>query len=237
MSYSEAPPPLQAPLSPSFWSSLGLSYQQAFAEDPALIAAVRKFLSHLPPSSHILECGCGTGIPIAHTITSSGHRYHGIDMAPGMVELCRQQVPDACSLEVVNMLSYSPSRSFDGVVASLSFFELKYEEQVQMAGKWAGWLREGGVFLLSTITAEESQDGYGEQTEGVFDRENGCVRDIPTAFMGNRITVTLFTQRGWVRLLEGVGLEILSTDTDLFVPKVGSSEPRFYVIARKPRGD
>ncbi|KAL8833980.1 MAG: hypothetical protein Q9170_003982 [Blastenia crenularia] len=232
----ETSPPQKSPLGADFWSTLGLDYERAFGNDPKLIAAVQKWLAHLPPASHVLECGCGTGVPIARTIADSGFRYHGIDIAAGMVELCRKRVPEASSLEVVDMLSYSPARIFDGVVASLSFLELRYEEQVTMAGKWTQWVRPGGVFLLCAITAEETHEGYGEQREGVWDAESGCVKDIPTTFMGRSITVTLFTQRGWVKLLEGVGFEILSTDTDLYVPQEGESEPRYYVIARKPGG-
>lgn len=220
-------------LGADFWSALGLEYEQAFGNDPKLIAAVQKWLSHLDPASHVLECGCGTGVPIARTIVENGHHYHGIDIAAGMVDLCQIQVPDA-SLEMVDMLSYSPSRTFDGIVASLSFLELSYNEQVQMAKNWARWLRPGGVFLLSTITAEESRDGYGHQGEGTWDQESGCVKDMPTTFMGRNITVTLFTQRGWVNLLESTGLEIVSTETDFFVPKEGPSEPRYYLIAKKP---
>ncbi|KAL8945757.1 MAG: hypothetical protein Q9222_007748 [Ikaeria aurantiellina] len=235
---SKPPPEKAPPLDANFWSTLGIKYEKAFGNDPALIATVKKWLSHLPSGSQVLECGCGTGIPIARTIADSGgsHKYHGIDLAAGMVELCRKQVPDGV-FEVVDMLTYTPTSSFDGVVASLSFLELKYEEQVSMARKWFEWLRPGGVFLLSTITAEEPEnqtEGYGDQGQSIFDPESGCHKDIPTTFMGNAITVTLFTQRGWVRLLEGVGFEILSKETDLYVPKEGPSEPRFYVIARKP---
>lgn len=222
----------------NFWSTLGLDYQHAFGDDPKLIAAVQKWLSHLPPLSCIFECGCGTGVPIARTIVDKGYKYHGIDFAEGMVDVCRHQVPEAEHLEKADMLSYEPGRVFDGVVASLSFMELSREEQTRMAGRWASWLRPGGYFLLSTITAEEERrDGYGDQGEGVWHQESGCVSDIPTTFMGNSITVTLFTQRGWKQLIDGAGLEIVSTDTDFFEPKVGPREPRFYVIARKGGGE
>ncbi|KAL8709756.1 MAG: hypothetical protein Q9220_005542 [cf. Caloplaca sp. 1 TL-2023] len=233
----EAAPGKKPVQSADYWSKLGLDYERAFGDDPQLVAAVQKWLSHLPSGSHVLECGCGTGIPIARTIADSGHqyKYHGIDIAAGMVDLCKKQIPDG-EFEVVDMLAYTPPRVFDGVVSSLSFLELSYFEQVAMARKWMQWLRPGGVFLLSTITAEESRDGYGDQGSGVWDQENGCVKDIPTTFMGNDIMVTLFTQRGWLNLVRGVGLEVVSTETDFFVPKEGPSEPRFYVIARKAVG-
>ncbi|KAL8871154.1 MAG: hypothetical protein Q9174_002958 [Haloplaca sp. 1 TL-2023] len=219
---------------PDWWSTLGLDFEKAFGNDPIIIAAVQKWLSYLPPKSHVLDIGCGTGVPVARTIADAGYLYHGIDYAAGMLDLCRAQVPEAESLEVVDMLSYKPSRTFDGVVASLSFFELKSEEHVDMVGRWASWLRDGGVFLVCTITADESRDGYGDQSKGTWDQERGCVKDMPTPFMGKELLCTFFTQRGWVQLLEGAGLEILSTVTDFYKPKQGESEPRYYVVARKP---
>ncbi|KAI4241096.1 MAG: hypothetical protein L6R40_004735 [Gallowayella cf. fulva] len=227
------------PLSAEFWSSHSLEYEEVFGKDPGRVAAVHTWLSHLPPKSHVLDCGCGTGIPVAQTIADSGYHYYGIDMAAGMVELCQQRVPEA-SLEVANMLSYTPTRTFDGVVASLSFMELSYEEHVEMARKWFQWLRPGGLFLLCTITTEEpgnTDGGYGDNSHSSFDRAAGCASAVTAKFMGNEVLVTLFTQPGWVSLLEGAGFEIVSEKTDFVVLDDAPDEPRLYIIARKPEGN
>ncbi|KAL8683355.1 MAG: hypothetical protein Q9224_006691 [Gallowayella concinna] len=224
--------------SAEFWSNLGLQYERAFSNDPKLVSAVQRWLSHLPPVSHVLECGCGTGVPIACTIANGGHHYYGIDIAAGMIALCQQRVPEG-SFQVVNMLSYKPPRLFEGVVASLSFFELSYEEHVSMARNWFEWLRPGGYCLVCTITDGEPvamDGGYGDKSQSAFDWETGCTGGLKASFMGYNFLCTMFTQRGWVRLLQGAGFEIVDVETDLFVSNSQPDEPRLYVIAKRPEG-
>ncbi|KAG7007876.1 hypothetical protein G7Y79_00008g025140 [Physcia stellaris] len=212
-----------------FWSDLGLKYQAPFENDPQRIAAVQKWLSFLQPSSTVLECGCGTGIPIARTVVNSGHHYHGIDLAEGMVEICRRQIPEGI-LEVADMTQYKPSREYEGVVASLSFFELSRDEQIAMGRRWYEWLKPGGYFMLSTISIE----GYDVEA-GSFDSATECTSGVEAMFMGSRLLVNIFTQKGWRMLLEKAGFKIVHTETDLFEPAAEDTppEPRYYVIARK----
>ena len=229
--------PSQAParvLDAQFWSTLGIDYEHAYGNDPTLVSIIKKWLSHLPPSGLILECGCGTGIPIARTIADAGFKYHGIDVAEGMVDLCRKQVPDA-TYDVVNMLDLIPpkeSEGFDGIVASFSHFELSPDEHKAMARKWFDWMKPDGYMLLSTITGEEGQDLSKVEN---FDAENECAPNTEAIFLGNRIIITVFTPKGWRKLLEDAGFQIVSTDTDIFRPKAegATAEPRFYVIAKK----
>ncbi|KAL8819479.1 MAG: hypothetical protein Q9223_002091 [Gallowayella weberi] len=224
----------------SMWTcSLGLKYEKAFGYNSVLVGAVQRWLSHLPSASHVLECGCGTGVPIACTIANGGHHYYGIDIATGMLELCQQRVPEG-SFQLVNMLSYKPPRLFDGVVASLSFFELSYEEHLQMARNWFEWLRPGGYFLVCTTTDEEpgaKDEGYGDKSQSAFNWETGCTGGVKASFMGYNFLCTMFTQRGWVRLLRGAGFDIVNMETDLYVSGSEPDEPRLYVIARKPEVD
>lgn len=236
MSASSSSPPHKI-LGPQFWSDLGLDYEAAFVNDPVLVAVVQKWLALLPAASNILECGCGTGKPIGRTIADGGHRYHGIDVAAGMLEISRKQIPEG-EFELVDMLSFHPDRQYDGIVASLSHFELSFEEHRVMVRKWMEWLKPGGHFLLSTIaTVDEGE--YGRNARS-FDPESGCAEGVETILLGNRMVVTLFTQGGWKKLLGDVGFEVVNTEEDMFVPKAKEEdkmdEPRYYVIARKPVG-
>ena len=236
MSTSSSSPPPKI-LGPQFWSDLGLNYEAAFVNDPVLVAVVKKWLALLPSPSNILECGSGTGKPIGRTVADGGHRYHGIDAAAGMVEISRKQIPEG-EFEVADMLSFSPDRQYDGIVASLSHFEFSLEEHRVMVRKWMEWLKPGGYFLLSTI-ATITGDEYGHKARN-FDPESGCAEGVNTILLGNSILVTVFTQGGWKKMFEDVGFEVVSTEEDLFVPKAKAEdkmdEPRFYVIARKPGG-
>lgn len=223
-----------------FWSDLGMKYEEAYGEDEGLVKIVQKWLSYLPPASTVLECGCGTGKPIARTIADGGFHYHGIDLASGMVALCQKQVPEG-KYQVVNMVEYVPKIQYDGAVASFSHFELTPEQHIKMARNWMEWIRPGGFLLLSTITGDVEHGGpksWDPESGGAksWDPESGCATGVDTTFMGNRILITVYTQEGWRKLLQDAGFELIHTQTDYFHPKenVSPAEPRYYIIARKP---
>ena len=213
-----------------FWSDLGMKYEEAYGQDEGLVKIVQKWLSFLPPGATVLECGCGTGKPIARTIADGGYHYHGIDVASGMVALCRKQVPQG-SYEVVDMVDYVPKVDYDGVVASLSHFELSPQQTIDMARKWAAWIKPGGFILISTISGEKA---FGKARS--FDPVSECHIGIETTFLGNRIIINMFTEKGWRKLLEDAAFEIIHTETDMFEPKAEDTpeEPRYYFIAKKP---
>ena len=108
-----------------------MKYEAAFGHDTALHNVVQCYLKKVPASAHTLDCGSGTGKPVAAAIADSGRHVHGIDMSAGMVSLSRKAVPSG-TFEIANMLEYAPTVSYDGVVASFSIFELSRQEMTSM---------------------------------------------------------------------------------------------------------
>ena len=49
----------------------------------------------LPGSSHVLDIGCGCGIPVARHLTAAGHQVTGIDISDIQIERARQLAPGA----------------------------------------------------------------------------------------------------------------------------------------------
>ena len=214
-----------------YWTDLGLKYETVYGHDTGLRNIVQKYSTMLPPGAHILECGSGTGKPVASTIAATGRRIHGIDMSSGMVSLSQKAVPDG-TFEVANMLQYAPSVSYDGAVASLSIFELSRQEVATMCDKWAQWLKPGGLVLISTFAAEDC-----EQVKAAnYDADGECASKVEWGFFGQKVLITLFTRKGWKVLLDKAGLEIVHTEEDLFTPAADTEcepEPRYYIIAKK----
>ena len=218
-----------------FYNEMGQKYEDAFGHDTGLHNIVTQFLTLLPQTASVLDCGCGTGKPVAHMIAESGRQVFGIDLSQTMVELSRKQVP-AGIFERCNMLEYAPPPStarFGGVVAMLSLFALSRPELESMAQKFFRWIRPGGFLLLGTFGAEDCENTSPE----LYDKDGLCAGGIEFTFMNQKVTMTLFTKLGWNRLLEGVGFEIVHAETNRFVPPpdAGSDdETHYFVIARKP---
>ncbi len=52
------------------------------------------FMERLPANAHVLDAGCGAGIPISQ-ILSEHFRITGVDFSEAQVELAKKNVPDA----------------------------------------------------------------------------------------------------------------------------------------------
>lgn len=89
------------------YDDLGSQYEPSYGIDHWLQMVFQKGIYPLPPNAHALHCRPGAGESVAK-IDSAHHGGSTLS-----ISLCRQQVPEG-SFEVV-----------DGVVASLSLFELE----------------------------------------------------------------------------------------------------------------
>jgi len=164
-------------------------------------------------------------------IVDSGRHVHGIDLSPGMISLCRQQVPNG-SFEVMDMLDFELTMPYDGIVASLSLFELDRSQLTSMSAKWFRWMQPGGILLIATLSAEDCEEQVGS---GYWHRD-GEYACVEWKFMGRDVVVSLFTRAGWKEISGNAGFEISYTESDLFVlvGAVGVQEERYYIIAKRP---
>ena len=215
-----------------FFDKAGIQYEEAYGHDAGLHTILQKYISFLPKGS-VLDCGSGTGKPVAETLVKNNVRVHGIDLSSTMVHLSRKQVPGA-SFEIANMLEYMPpTTKFNGVVAMYSLFVLSRDQITQMARNWFQWLEPGGYLLIGVIGAED----FSNTSPEMFDPDGQCAVGVPHMFMNNVVYVTMFTKEGWNKLLENAGFMVVHTETDLFRPPadaVGDDEPHYFVIAQKP---
>ena len=125
-------------------------------------------------------------------VANSGHHIHGIDIAPGMVELSRKQVPQG-TFKVIDMLKFYPHFKYDGVIASLSILEFSREEVTEMARNWSQWLNPKGRLLIATFAAEDCSK---QVISEMFDSDGQCARNVGWSFMGTIKLITLFTRLG-----------------------------------------
>ncbi len=107
---------------------------------------LREVDKRLEPGSHILELGCGMGVPVARFF-SRKHSYWGVDISDVQIQRARKLVPRARFQRAdMTRLKFNPS-SFAAVLAFYSIIHLPLREQKPLFKRIFRWLKSGGIFL------------------------------------------------------------------------------------------
>src|SRR5258708_3414199 len=82
------------------------------------------FISLLQSGSHILDLGCGAGIPVDKLLVERGFAIKGVDISTRQIELARQNVPQA-NFEVKDMSGILPGEyTVDGIISLYAIYHL-----------------------------------------------------------------------------------------------------------------
>jgi len=104
---------------------------------------------HLPPSSSIVDVGCGSGVPIAQGLIEDGFTVFGIDASPILITAFRRLVPEAQTACEAAQDSAFFHRTFAGAVSIGLLFLLAADDQQKVLHGVANALVPGGRFLFS----------------------------------------------------------------------------------------
>jgi len=104
----------------------------------------------LPNGAHVIDIGCGAGIPIARTLAQR-FRVTGVDISSEQIRRARRNVPEGTFIQGDIMSVTFPSAGFDAAVAFYTIFHLPREEHPALLRRIYGWLKPGG-YLLATVT-------------------------------------------------------------------------------------
>jgi SAM-dependent methyltransferase len=110
----------------------------------------------VPVGGRVLDVGCGSGEPVARTLTAAGYRVTGIDISEVQVRRARERVPQADFIHADATAASFEDASFDAVVSLFALIHIPQAEQPPLLRKISGWLRPGGCFVATT--------GHGEWT-------------------------------------------------------------------------
>ncbi|KAH9886831.1 S-adenosyl-L-methionine-dependent methyltransferase [Xylariomycetidae sp. FL2044] len=133
------------------------------------LAKLRELLNNSGQGSqgyNFLELGCGHGVPITQELLSvPGATVTANDLSTTQIELARKNLTGAVGAEGMSRLSLVqgdmmglsfPDASLDAVLGFYSIIHLPREEQTQIVGRIARWLKPGG-FLVANFGGEEAE--------------------------------------------------------------------------------
>lgn len=200
------------------FDAIGDRYDEAFPHKEGQVSLGAWLAEQLPPGSHVLDLGCGTGLPTARQLVEAGHRVTGIDLSPGMIKLARENVPEGdfrrMDISDVEKHSLGP---FDGVAAFFSLLMLPRVEIPYALRMLHQQLREGAPMALSMVEAD--------------------VDDFTLPFLGNTIRVSGYLRDDLRRVVQDGGFEIAGEDAYAYAPASTDVPPEiqlFLQCRRRP---
>lgn len=104
---------------------------------------------NLPPSSSIVDIGCGSGKPITQALIEDGLTVFGIDALPQMITAFHHHFPDMPYASEKAQDSVFFHQTFAGAVSIGLLFLLSAEDPQKVFLKVANTLKPGGNFLFS----------------------------------------------------------------------------------------
>lgn len=115
---------------------------------------LEKLVSLLPKDAHALDLGCGAGIPTAKFLVKNGIRVTGIDFSDTMLDMARENVPDAKFIKMdINEIKFNEN-TFDGIISVYTLFHIPKKNHFSIFKKMFEILKPGGILLINTGVSE-----------------------------------------------------------------------------------
>lgn len=192
------------------YNQMAESYLAARVNNPSLmVAALEKLAATLSDGAHVLDLGCGAGVPSVQLL-SKQFDVTGVDISERQLELARQHSPAAHFIKSDMTTVHFPAATFDAVVAFYSIIHVPREEQPELIGRIHSWLKPGGRFLATwPFTAWE---GTESDWEG----------------WGSTMWWSHYGWQEYEEMLAGAGFTVES------VEEQHDGEDWLWVVARKP---
>lgn len=132
------------------YNALSEHYDRAFGGETKYQAWLSELDQQIPSAATVLDLGCGSGIPVARMLATTGRRVVGVDISDVQVDRARRLVPTAEFIRAdAAAVDFEPA-SFDAVICLYALIHMPLDEQLPLLTKVARWLRPRGLFVLTT---------------------------------------------------------------------------------------
>lgn len=166
-----------------------------------------KFVSYLSPKAHVLDAGCGAGIPSAKFLVDKGIKVTGIDLSDTMLNLAKKNVVEANFIKMdINILEFEEN-SFDGIISVFTLFHIPREKHLSIFENFHKILKEDGILMINT---------------GINESEGRSM------FFGEEMFWSNYDPKKTLELVKRAGFSILYDDI-----LVRGGEYQYWIFAKK----
>jgi SAM-dependent methyltransferase len=121
----------------------------------------------LPANAHILDLGCGNGVPITEALVNAGYRVIGLDSSAGMLAFFRLNLADTPVVRGDARRCPFADGSFDAAVSWGMMFHLAPADQAAVFASVSSLLKPGAPFLFTAAEVD------GADNAGITGTMNG----------------------------------------------------------------
>jgi SAM-dependent methyltransferase len=193
------------------FDAIGDRYDEAFPHREGQVAAGTWLAGQLPTGARVLDLACGTGLPTARQLTEAGLKVTGVDLSTRMVELARENVPEAEFLQLdIADVEDAGLGPFDGAAAFFALLMLPRGEIPVALRMLHGRLLPGAPLVLSMVEAD--------------------VNDFSIPFLGSTIRVSGYLREDLHQLVTDAGFEIAGEDSYAYAPASTDVPPEIQIF-------
>lgn len=131
------------------YEAVAVEFMQLREQSAIGAETIRRWAGSLHKDAVILDLGCGSGFPIATTLSAAGFSLYAIDASERLAQEFSRRLPQAyVACEAIEESTFF-GRKFDAVIAIGLIFLLPAEQQRELIHKVAAALNPEGRFLFT----------------------------------------------------------------------------------------
>jgi ubiquinone/menaquinone biosynthesis C-methylase UbiE len=171
------------------YNAIANRYFQERTRDSEDIRLLDDLVTRLPAGAHVLDAGCGAGIPVAQ-ILNERFKVTGVDFSEAQIDLARKNVPAGEFLcQDMTRLDFGDD-TFDAICSYYAIIHIPREEHRSLLVNFQRMLKPGGLALLC-LGAENLID------------------DIDENYLGIRMYWSHFDSDTYLQMLKDAGFQII----------------------------
>ena len=131
------------------WNTIAREYDR-YRDKHKIDGELQQFVDLLPEGARVLDAGSGSGVPASQYLTNAGLKVTGVDLSDTMLEMARENVPDATFLKKDILELDFPNESFEGILSLFTLFHIPRKKHPEVVKRFYELLNKEGILLINT---------------------------------------------------------------------------------------